>query len=135
MAQSRPVPSPATSAPPSVADASAVGDLPRYALEDHTHASNARRNRAQCAADGSLVWVFNPPFPNGVVPRINAIAETGAGVTDVVNVQVEGTPTNTQALLRVTRTQRSVVALIGLTVLSLPAQPGVTWCHMSAVAP
>lgn len=86
----------------------------------------------QCAADGSLVWVYSTPFEAGVVPRIQAIAETGVGVTDVVNVQVEGTPTNTQCLLRVTRTQRSVVSLIGLTILSIPASVGATWVHMSA---
>ena len=128
------LPSPATAAPPGISDNSVQGNAPRYALENHTHAGKARRARVQCAADGSLTWVFDVPFDPGVIPRIQAIAETGVGVTDVINVQVEGVPTNTQCTLRVTRTQRSVVSLIGLTVLSIPSQPGVTWVHMSAFA-
>lgn len=129
------LPTPASAMPPPVADAGAVGaDTVKYALADHTHASKLRRTRIQTAADGSVTWTFDPPFDVGVVPRINAIAETGVGVTDVINVQVEGTPTNTSCLLRVTRTQRSVVSLIGLTILSLPANPGATWVHASAAA-
>lgn len=113
-----------------------MGSVPeRYAMENHTHASKARKERLQCAADGSLTWVYSTPFAPGVVPRIIAMAETAVGVTDVVNVQVEGTPTNIQCAVRVTRTQRSVVSLIGLTILSLPAQPGVTWVHLVALEP
>lgn len=124
---------PGETPPPGATDIGAVGSQSeRYARADHVHPSKARRARMQCAADGSLVWVYSTPFEAGVVPRIQAIAETGVGVTDVVNVQVEGTPTNTQCLLRVTRTQRSVVSLIGLTILSIPASVGATWVHMSA---
>lgn len=126
------MPAPATTTPPAISENGALGTGAKYALDNHTHASTLRKGRQQCAVDGTLTWTFDTPFPPGTVPRINAIAETGAGVTDVVNVQVEGTPTNTQAVLRVTRTQRSVVALIGLTVLSIPASVGATWVHMSA---
>lgn len=126
------IPAPATSTPPAISESGNVGSGVKYALDNHTHASTLRKGRQQCGTDGMLTWVFDSPFPVGTVPRINAIAETISGVTDVVNVQVEGTPTNTQAVLRVTRTQRSVVSLIGLTVLSVPAQPGVYWVHMSA---
>lgn len=129
------MPSPATSAPPSVADTSAKGDGLRYALENHTHASKARKIRAQCAVDGSLTWTFDPPFAAGVIPRVVAVAETIAGVTDVVNVQVEGTPTNTVAMLRVNRTQRSVASLLGLTILSIPSSVGVMWVHALALEP
>ena len=130
------VPVGATDAPPSVADSSAVGtESMIYALANHTHASKARKIRAQCAPDGSLVWTFTPPFASGVVPRVVAVAETANGVTDVVNVQVEGTPTNTTANLRVNRTQRSVVSLLGLTILSIPSSVGVMWIHAVALEP
>lgn len=130
-----PGPIPGDTTPPAISDTGAVGVNPNaYARADHTHPSKLRRARMQCAADGSLTWTFDPPFDPGVVPRINAIAETGVGVTDVVNVQVEGTPTNTTAQLRVNRTQRSVAAVLGLTVLSVPASVGVQWVHASAAA-
>lgn len=130
------MPTPATSAPPSVADSSAKGTGDSvYALSDHTHASKARKIRAQCATDGTLTWTFNPPFSSGVTPIITAVAETGVGVTDVVNVQVEGTPTSTSAKLRVNRTNKSNSALLSLTVLSVPASVGVTWVHAIALEP
>lgn len=137
MVQSTSVPSPvaATQTPAAISEVGAVGiDANTYARGDHTHPSKLRKARMQSAVDGSLTWVFDVPFDVGVVPRINAIAETADGVTDVVNVQIEGTPTNTQCKLRVTRTQRSVVALIGLTILSIPGSVGATWVHASAAS-
>lgn len=129
------VPAPAAAAPPSVADASAQGNITRYAMENHTHASKVRRDRLQCNADGTLTWTYSTPFGVGVVPRVFGVAEVASGITDVLNVQVVDTPTNTQCKFLVNRTQRSVVALIGLTVLSVPAQPGVTWVHCAALEP
>lgn len=130
------LPTAATTPPPSVADSSALGSQPTvFAMANHTHASKARKSRMTSAADGSLVWTFSPPFTNGVTPIISAIAETPTGVTDVINVQIEGTPTSTSANLRVTRTNRSTVALIGLTILSLPTQPGATVVHAIALEP
>ena len=130
-----PGPSPATSQPPGVTDTGALGNVERYAMENHTHASKARKERIQSAADGTLTWVYSTPFPNGVVPRIVAIAEAAAGITDVINVQIVDTPTNTQCKLLVNRTQRSVVALLGLTILSVPASVGATWVHAVALEP
>lgn len=130
------IPIPSNVAPPSVADSSATGDeIAMFALANHTHASKVRKIRVQCAADGSLAWTFTPPFTNGVVPRVVAIAETAQGVTDVVNVQVVGTPTNTQCQLLVNRMQRSVASLLGLTILSVPASVGATWVHAVALEP
>ncbi len=130
------IPQPASISPPAVADSSALG-TPQglYALANHTHASKVRRERVQCAADGTLTWTFSTPFGAGVVPRCFAVAEVATGVTDVVNVQVVDTPTNTQCKFLVNRTNRSVVSLIGLTVLSVPTQPGVTWVHVVAIEP
>lgn len=129
------VPDPATAEPPGVQDAGAVGSNMKYALADHTHASKVRKVRVQCAADGTLTWTYSTPFTNGVTPIVLAVAEVASGVTDVVNVQVVDTPTNTSCKLLVNRTQRSVVSLIGLTVLSVPSQPGVTWVHAVALEP
>lgn len=130
------IPQPSTSAPPGVTDSGNKGtEVTLFALADHTHASKARKARMQSNADGTLTWVYSTPFPNGVVPRVAAVAEVAAGVTDVVNVQVVDTPTNTQCTLLVNRAQRSVAALLGLTVLSTPAQPGVTWVHAVALEP
>lgn len=121
--------------PPGVSDSGSIGTIERYALENHTHASKARKERIQSAADGTITWTYSTPFSNGVVPRVIAIAEVASGVTDVVNVQVVDTPTNTSCKLLVNRTSKSVVALIGLTVLSVPTQPGVTWVHVVALEP
>lgn len=129
------VPQPATAMPPGVSDLGALGTGTKYALENHTHASKARKIRVQCAADGTITWVYPNAFGAGVVPIVVAVAEVAAGVTDVVNVQIVDTPTNTQCKLLVNRTNRSTVALIGLTILSLPAQPGVTWVHIVALEP
>ena len=129
------VPQPATAMPPGVADTGTKGTIPRYALEDHTHASRARKARIQSAVNGTITWTFDPPFADGVVPRVVAVAEAASGVTDVINVQIVDTPTNTQCKLLVNRTQRSVVSLIGLTVLSVPASVGATWVHAVALEP
>ena len=106
-----------------------------YALWNHTHASKARKIRVQSGANGLYTWTFSPPFTGGVTPIVVAVAETANGVTDVINVQVEGTPTSTGCTLRVTRTNVSAVALLGLTILSVPASPGVTWIHAVALEP
>jgi hypothetical protein len=129
------IPQPSTVAPPGVADTGATGTDMKYALANHTHASKARKARVQSAADGTITWVYSTPFDAGVVPRVVAVAEVPSGTTDVVNVQVIGTPTNTQCQLLVNRTNRSVVSLIGLTVLSVPSTPGATWVHAVALEP
>lgn len=129
------VPTPASTVPPAIADTGVVGSGMQFALANHIHASKAQRVRVQCAADGTIIWTFDVPFAPGVVPIVLAVAEATFGSTDVINAQVDGTPTNTGVKIRVTRTNRSTVALIGLTILSLPATPGVTWVHAIAVAP
>lgn len=93
---------------------------------------SAQRIRVQTASDGTYTWTYPTPFASGVVPKISVCAEAGVGVTDVINAQTDGPPTNTQCKIRVTRTQQSVVALLGLTILSVPASPGVTWVSIIA---
>lgn len=110
--------------PPGVADAGARGNGQMASRDDHTHASKARKER-KLTSGSTLVWVYPVPFPAGVVPIVNAIAEV-TGTTDVFNVQVEGTPTNTQCTFRVTRFSQTTVALIGLTILSTVALGTIT---------
>lgn len=130
------VPQPSNVNPPSVADASAIGNQTgMYALANHTHASKVRKIRIQSAADGTITWTYATPFTNGVTPIVLAVAEVASGVTDVVNVQVIDTPTATSCKLLVNRANRSVASLLGLTVLSIPSHPGVTWIHAVAVEP
>jgi hypothetical protein len=129
------VPDPSTTVPPAVTDSGALGNDMRYALANHTHASKVRKVRVQSAADGTITWTYATPFTNGVTPIVLAVAEVATGVTDVVNVQVIDTPTATSCKLLVNRTNRSVAALLGLTVLSVPSQPGITWVHAVALEP
>lgn len=131
-----PIPTASTAMPPAVADTGSIGTQTSvYAIANHTHASKARKARSQSAVDGSLTYVFETPFGAGVVPRCSAVAETAAGVTDVYNVQINGTPTNVQAVFLVNRFQRSVASLLGLTILSVPAAPGATWVHVICLEP
>lgn len=91
--------------------------------------------RVTTASTGLYTWTYPVAFANGVVPIIECVAEgpdPQGGVT--VNAQVEGTPTNTAAKIRVTRTASTVVALIGLTILSISTSVA-TAVHLTARAP
>lgn len=92
--------------------------------------------RAQTDSAGLYTWTYPTAYGAGVVPIIKAIAEgpnPAGGV--LINAQLEGAPTNTQCRIRVTKSQQSVVALLGLTILSVPASVGATWVHIEARAP
>lgn len=133
---SYPAPMPATTMPPGVSDTGAVGTIQRYALENHTHASKARK-AIQAVASNVLTytWVYPVPFAAGVVPICNGIAQTASGVTDLVNVQIEGTPTNTQCVFRIARYSRSFLSLLGLDVLSFNTGSIPVSLHMTALEP
>lgn len=129
------LPQPADTAPPSVRDGSETGTGMSWARADHTHASKVRTARATTAADGTYTWTFAPPFASGIVPRVFCQAVTTAGTTDVVSPQTDGNPTNTSAKVKVNRTQRTVVSLLGLTILSVPTTIGATVIDLVAVEP
>lgn len=88
---------------------------------------------AQLTTDsaGSVTWNYSA-FGFTSAPVVEGTAQATAGTTDVVNVQLDGAPTSTQAKFKVTRTQQAVVALIGLTILSVPSTVGVTVIHAIA---
>lgn len=117
------IPQPATMTPVGVQDNSATGSGAKYAREDHTHASKARKEIKAVAVSGLFTWTFAAPFAPGVVPVCNGLAICPAGTTALVNVQQEGDATNTQVTFRVTVYQQSVVALLSLTILSTSAGP------------
>lgn len=129
------IPSPASSAPPAVAVASANGtDVAQYARADHTHASKTRRMVQAIPAASTYTWTYPTAFPNGVVPMINAIAQVASGNTDLFNVQVVGTPTNTSCVFQINRVSSGLLAVL-LGALSLNPTPAAITLHMWAVEP
>lgn len=129
-------PLPATAMPPGVADSGDKGTDLRYALADHTHASKARKSIAAMSSNvGTYTWVYPLAFAAGVVPICNGIAQTAAGVTDLINVQIEGAPTNTQCVFRVTRYSQSFLSLLGVNVLGLNGAALPISLHMTALEP
>lgn len=129
------MPQPSNTAPPGVTDSGATGTMTGiYALANHTHASKARKARGGVSAS-TFTWVYPTPFGAGVVPICNGIAETASGVTDLINVQIDGTPTNTQCVFRITRYQQSFLSLLGLNVLTFNSTPLSIQLHMSALEP
>ena len=105
----------------------------QFAPFNHTHCSKARRAIFTSAADGTFSWTFPSAFTNP--PVCAAVAEVSPGIADVINVQIVGTPSTTGASFLVNRTQRSAVALLGLTILSVPTQPGATKIHAICIEP
>ncbi len=102
---------------------------------DAVNLTGTQRIRVATNSSGLYTWTYPIPYPNGVVPVIEAVAvgpDPQNGVT--VNAQLEGEATNTSCKIRVTRTSASVVALIGLTILSINS-PIATTVHITARAP
>lgn len=84
------------------------------------------------AADGTYTW--NLPNACGV-GQLPVVSVTPQGVgTDVYNHKVTAS-TNSSVTIAVARSQVTVVALLGLTILSVPASVGATTVHMIAVCP
>jgi hypothetical protein len=78
--------------------------------------------RVQTDATGVYTWTFPAGCQHSSnIPYFNAVAEgptPQGGVT--VNPQVEGVPTATTVSFRVTKVTATTVALLGLTILSVP---------------
>lgn len=91
--------------------------------------------RVQTDGTGLYTWSFPAGCKNASnIPYFNAIAEgptPQGGVT--VNPQIEGVPTATGVSFRVTRTTATVVALLGLTILSVNT-PGATYLDLTCSA-
>lgn len=85
-----------------------------------TNGTNAVATAARPSTDtsGGYAWTYPSACLNaGHVPFITAIAEGPSPQSGTnVNVQLEGVPTATAATFRVTKTQSTTVALLGLTI-------------------
>ncbi len=129
------IPQPATTMPPGVADNGAVGNDSRYALANHTHASKARKQRLTMpSASTTYTWTYPVAFDAGVVPIVSAIVQVAAGNQDLFNVQVVGTPTNTQCTFQINRVSSGLLSLL-LGALSLNPTPVAATLHMIALEP
>ncbi len=132
---SYPAPQPAKAMPPGVADTGSAGSIPRYALEDHTHASKARKQIVKMSsASSTYTWVYPTPFDQETVPIVSAIVQVAAGNQDLFNVQVIGQPTNTQCTFQINRVSAGLLALL-LGALSLNPTPVAATLHMLALEP
>lgn len=127
------IPTPSSTMPPGVTDSGSPGTLTTiYALANHTHASKARKGRVLTPAAGFLDVTFSTPFTT--TPVCAVTAETTSGDTNVVNAQIDGAPTATGMRVRITRTAVTAVALLGLSVLSVPTQVA-TYTHYICLEP
>lgn len=129
------VPQPATAMPPGVSDSGSLGTSQKYALENHTHASKARKQIiTMVSAASTYTWTYPTPFASGTVPIVSGIVQVPAGNTDLFNVQVLGTPTNTQCTFQINRVSAGLLGLL-LGALSVNPTPIAATIHMIALEP
>lgn len=129
------IPQPATTMPPGVSDSGALGASQRYALADHTHASKARKQIVTMgSAASTYTWTYPTAFGAGVVPVVSAIVQVAAGNQDLFNVQIVGTPTNTQCTFQINRVSAGLLSLL-LGALSINPTPVAATLHMIALEP
>lgn len=129
------MPKPATASPPGLTDSGALGTSDKYALENHTHASKARKQIViMGAAASTYTWIYPTAFGAGVVPIVNGIVQVPNGNTDLFNVQIIGTPTNTQCVFQINRVSAGLLGLL-LGALSINPTPIAATLHMLALEP
>ena len=129
------IPQPATAMPPGVADQGSKGTVERYALENHTHASKARKQIVtMSSAASTYTWTYPVAFAAGTTPIVSAIVQVAAGNQDLFNVQVVGAPSNTQCTFQINRVSGGLLALL-LGALSLNPTPVAATLHMLALEP
>lgn len=135
-AQISQIPVMATTAPPSVADSGAAGaSTMEFTGKNHTHASKARKQIiVMGSAATTYTWTYPTTFGSGVVPIVNAIVQVANGNTDLYNVQVMGTPTNTQCVFQINRVSAGLLSLL-LGALSINPTPIAATLHMLALEP
>lgn len=124
------IPTAATSAPPAIMDSSLQGSVMRYAMENHTHASKVRKQIVSSVSTATYTWTYSSAFGSGVVPIVQGIVQDPSNTAvDSYNVQIIGTPTNTQAQFRIVR----ITTALGI--LGLNASPGTINLHLLALEP
>lgn len=134
-AESLGVPLPASAMPPGVSDSGSVGTASPYARSDHTHASKARKQIITMgSAASTYVWTYPVAFGAGVVPVVSGIVQVAPANTDLFNVQIIGTPTNTQCTFQINRVSAGLLGLL-LGALSINPTPVAATLHMIALEP
>lgn len=129
------VPQPATAMPPGVSDNGSRGTGTKFAREDHTHASKARKERpTMSSAASTFKWTYPVAFATGVVPVCNAIAQVPVGNKDLFNVQVMGQPTNTDCVFQISRVSSGLLSLL-TGALSINPDPVALTLHCIALEP
>lgn len=125
------MPTPSSSAPPSVADAGTAGSTPLiFAQGNHLHASKARKARVTGVNTATYTWTYPVAFGVGVIPICSATIEDPANsATDFYNAQIVGAPGNTSCVFRITHTA------VALGILGLNATPGNINLHCIALEP
>lgn len=128
-------PDPATGPPPAVTDTGAMGTIPRYSREDHTHASKARKSRVTGVNTATYTWTYATPFGTGVVPVCQAIVEDPANsAADSYNCQLSGAPTNTSVTIRIIRQTSGLFGLL-LGAIGFNSTPGNVNLSLVALEP
>lgn len=92
-----------------------------------------QRLRVQTDTTGSYTWTFPTPYAPGVIPVVSVTVED-ATTNTVWNHQVVAI-SNTALTIKLNKSQVSVVALIGLSVLSVPAGGAQAFVHLTAIDP
>jgi len=134
-AQSLMIPQPATTMPTGVQDNGQVGSGTKYAREDHTHASKARKQIIVMPSAGTTyVWTYPTAFAAGVVPVVSGIVQVPNGTTDLFNVQIVGAPSNTQCTFQINRVSSGLLSLV-TGALSINPTPIAATLHLIALEP
>ena len=133
------LPSAGTATPPCIADAGSAGTPGQvFAPWNHTHCSKARKGRVLVPAAGSLAVTYRDitgaAYPFTASPICAVVAETNPGDTNVVNAQIDGVPTTNGMTIRITRTAITAASLLGINILSVPAQIA-TYAHYVCLEP
>ncbi|QDZ07459.1 hypothetical protein FPZ24_08175 [Sphingomonas panacisoli] len=86
------------------------------------------------SAATTYAWTYPTAFGSGVVPIVSAIVQVPNGNTDLFNVQVMGTPTNTGCVFQINRVSAGLLSLL-LGALSINPTPVAATLHMLALEP
>ncbi len=104
-------------------------------MADHTRASKARKQIITMgSAASTYTWTYPTAFGTGVIPVCNAIVQVPNGTTDLFNVQIVGTPTNTQCTFQINRVSAGLLSLL-LGALSINSTPIAATLHLTALEP
>lgn len=95
-----------------------------------TNAKLIQSTVATTSATGSYTWTFPGAF--AAAPRVSVDVQSAS--SDIFDVKIVSVST-TACTVQIGRTQAAVVALLGLTILSVPASVGAQTVHIIAVAP